>query len=334
MSQTYEHITVKEHPELSVIIVSYNTCELTLRAVGSVLDQEGTALEVIVVDNASSDGSVKALTKEFPQVRLLAQTQNLGFAQACNLAAGAARGRFFLLLNPDAYPLPGALAAILNFAIRRPDAKIWGGRALHPNGKLNPRSCARRPTLWSVISQSAGLASLIPHSDFFNSEAMPSWDRDEERCVDIVIGHFFLIGRNDWFELDGFDPSYFMYGEDVDLCLRAVDVGARPAITHKAEVVHEEGASQSHISRSAQILAARIRYSGRHLPKHHRFIAVWAIRLGVILRLLAYGATCLFPQHRGQHHRLRQIWEMRELWWNGYPDRVGSVVVQNTGYNF
>lgn len=312
-------------PDLSVIIVSHNTRSLTLRAVETVFDQKGPMMEVIVVDNGSADGSAKALMKKWPRVRVLALQSNLGFARACNLAAGVARGRYLLLLNSDAYPIPGALAAILDFAQRWPNARIWGGRALHPNGKLNPRSCARRPTLWSVVSQALGLAAANPYSEFFNPEAMPSWCRSDERHVDIVIGHFLLIEQNEWRRLGGFDPAYFMYGEDVDLCLRAARFGARPAITPNAEVVHDEGSSQSQASRNAQILAARIRYSGRHLPKKQRWIAIWSIRLGVGLRLIIYGATGLFSRRQGHYHRLYQIWETRNFWWHGYPDSGGSI---------
>lgn len=325
MTETLDHFEYETSPELSVIIVSYNTSKLTLRAVGAVLDQKGPVLEVIVVDNASSDGSAQALAQTWPQVQLIALQHNLGFARACNLAAGVARGRFLLLLNSDAYPVPGALDAILDFARRWPYAGIWGGRALHPDGQLNPRSCSRRPTLWSVISQAAGLSALFPNSEFFNAEAMPGWCRSDERHVDIVIGHFLLIEQNEWKRLGGFDPAYFMYGEDVDLCLRAARIGARPAITPKAEVVHDEGSSQSQAPRDAQILAARIRYSVRHLPKKQQWIATWCIRSGVGLRLISYGATRIFFRRQGHYHRLSQIWETRKFWWHGYPDSIGSI---------
>lgn len=325
MPDALDHFDAETSPDLSVIIVSYNTCALTLRAVGAVLDQVGPVLEVIVVDNASSDGSAEALSQKWPQVQLIALRNNLGFARACNLAAGLARGRFLLLLNPDAYPVPGALDAILDFARRWPNAGIWGGRAVHPNGKFNPRSCARRPTLWSVISQAAGLSALFRSSEVFNPEAMPGWCRSDERYVDIVIGHFLLIEQKEWKRLGGFDPAYFMYGEDVDLCLRAARNGARPAITPNAEVVHDEGSSQSQAPREAQILAARIRYSGRHLPKNQQWVAIWSIRLGVGLRLILYGATRLFSRRHGHFQRLYQIWKMRNFWWHGYPDSESSI---------
>jgi N-acetylglucosaminyl-diphospho-decaprenol L-rhamnosyltransferase len=307
-------------PELSVIIVSYQTCALTLRAIESALSQHGPCLEVIVVDNASTDGTASAIARCFPQVCLLEQAQNLGFARANNLAARRARGRFLLLLNPDAVALPGAFAEIIGFAHLWPDAMIWGGRVVDADGKTNPRSCARRPSLWSVIAQAAGLSVLWPGVPFFNSEAMPGWDRDGMRHVDIVIGCLLLIRREDWHRLGGFDPAYFMYGEDVDLCLRAARLGGRPAITPRAMILHDEGASQPRGPREVQLLAARIRYLRQHLPRFHKAPAVWVIRLGAILRLTCYFILAPLPGRLPHLARVKHIWAMRDLWWNGYSD--------------
>lgn len=307
-------------PDLSVIIVSYQTCALTLRAIESALSQHGPSLEVIVVDNASTDGSAEAIARTFPQVRVIAMADNLGFARANNLAAKHARGRFLLLLNPDTVVLPGAFSEITKFAQAWPDAMIWGGRVVDSDGKVKLRSCARRPSLWSVVTQAAGLAALWPTVPFWNAEAMPDWNRDETRHVDIVIGCFLMIRREDWSRLGGFDPAYFMYGEDVDLCLRAARLGGRPAITPQAMILHEEGASQPHGSRGVQILAARIRYLRQHLPRFQKALAVWVVRLGVILRLTCYFITALSPGRMTQLARMKHIWIMRSLWWSGYPD--------------
>ena len=313
-------MTARNVLDLTVIIVSYQTCALTLRAIEAALAQQGPDVEVIVVDNASTDGTAAAIARQFPQVRLMGQDSNLGFARANNLAARAARGRFLLLLNPDTVALPGAFAEITGFADLWPHAMIWGGRVVDSDGRTNPRSCARRPTLWSVIAQAAGLAALWPGLPIFNPEAMPGWDRDEMRHVDIVIGCFLLIRREDWHRLGGFDPAYFMFGEDVDLCLRATRAGAQPAITPRAMIRHEEGASQPRAPREAQLLAARIRLVRRHLPPLHRAPAVWAVRLGVILRLACCALTAPLPGRPAHLARMRQVWAMRGLWWNGYGD--------------
>lgn len=318
-------------PELSVIIVSYQTCALTLRAIESALSQHGPRLEVIVVDNASTDGTAATIAQVFPQVSLLAQADNLGFGRACNLAARIARGKFLLLLNPDAVALPGAFDEIVNFAHLWPHAMIWGGRVVDEDGRTNPRSCARRPSLWSVIAQAAGLSTLFPGVSFFNLEAMPGWDRDGTRHVDIVLGCFLLILRKDWHRLGGFDPAYFMYGEDVDLCLRAARVGARPAITPRAMILHNEGASQPCSPREVQLLAARIRYLRQHLPHLHTASAVWMIRLGAVLRLTCYLILARLPGSSPHLARVKYIWAMRETWWNGYSDHTMETKSAGTG---
>ena len=307
-------------PDLSVLIVSYQTRALTLDAVAAALAQTGPTVEVIVVDNASTDGSARAIADRFAGVTLLAQTRNLGFARACNLAAGRARGDYLLLLNPDTRACPGTFAALMDFARRHPQAGIWGGRTLDPQGRLDPRSCAGRPSLWSILAQAAGLATLWPQSRLFNPEALPGWARDTPRQVAVVIGCFLLIRRDFWQALGGFDPAYFMYGEDVDLCLRAARAGARPAITPEATIVHAAGASQPAAPREIQVLAGRIRTVRRHLPRWQQGLAVWAIRLGVGLRLGCYRAASLFPQARPHRDRQRQVWARRAEWWHGYPD--------------
>lgn len=300
---------------LSVIIVSFNTRELTLAAIDAVLRQLGSDGEIIVVDNASTDGSASAIARDFPQVNLLALDDNIGFARANNLAAKQARGRLLLLLNPDTLLQPGAIAAMLDFARRRPDARIWGGRTLRPDGRPDPRSCARRPSLWSVFSMSVGLASIFPGSTFCNPEAMPNWGRDDERDVDIVIGCFLMIGRSDWQSLHGFDPAFFMYGEEVDLCLRARAIGARPAICPEAQIIHFDGASQDAAPRMVQVLAARILNCRRHLPRGQSRLAVGFIRYGVFLRLILYH---LVPGASHGRERLRRVYRMRRAWWSGY----------------
>ncbi len=307
---------------LSIIIISFNTCDLTLGAIASVISQIGGDGEIIVVDNASSDDSAVRIAEHFPQVTLLALRHNIGFGRANNLAAEQARGRYLLLLNSDTLVQPGAIAALLDFAHRRPEARIWGGRTLAADGRLNPRSCARRPGLWSVIAVALGLAHLFPASPYCNPEAMPRWARDDERGVDIVTGCFLMIGGEDWQKLGGFDPAYFMYGEEVDLCLRARRRGARPAICPRATIIHFEGASQAAAPRMAQILAGRIRYCRSHLPPRHRRLAIWFIRAGVLLRL---GLYLLAPCQSEGRRRLQQVHRLRGVWWNGYPDHNGQA---------
>ncbi|KAB2846675.1 MAG: glycosyltransferase family 2 protein, partial [Hyphomicrobiaceae bacterium] len=232
-------------PQVSIIVVSYNTKSETLACLASVAKETpALAHELIVVDNNSPDGSAEAIAQACPGARLHALKDNLGFARANNLAALEARGEYLLLLNPDTVVLDRAIERLAAFAENTPGAGIWGGRTLFGNLKLDPTSAWRRMTPWSLFCRASGLSAALPRSRFFNSEEMPDWDRSSEREVDIVTGCFLLIRRELWQRLGGFDPVFFMYGEEADLCLRARQMGARPRITPTSTIIHLGGASE------------------------------------------------------------------------------------------
>ena len=221
----------QEDPALTIIVVNWNTREMTLDCIRSVYQQtHDTSFELIVVDNGSEDQSAEAIRREYPQVRLLDEKVNHGFAVANNIAAAIARGRRLLLLNSDTVVLDRAIDRIWTFAESCPDAGVWGGRTVWGDGSLNPTSAWVAQSTWSVACFAFGLTRLFPRSNFFNVEAMGAWGRDSVREVDIVTGCFLMIDTDLWRRLDGFDARYFMYGEEADLCLRAKDVGARPMV--------------------------------------------------------------------------------------------------------
>ncbi|MBP1807494.1 glycosyltransferase family 2 protein [Rubellimicrobium aerolatum] len=305
-------------PEVCVVVVSYDTADLTCAALASL--EAGTAVphELVVVDNASGDGSAERIRREFPRARLLALDRNLGFARANNLAAGLSSAPYLLLLNPDTLVPPGAVEALLDFARRRPGAGIWGGRTVHADGRLNPTSLWRRATPWSLFCNGFGLAALWPRSALANPEACPRFARDHEREVDIVTGCFLLIERGLWDRLGGFDPAFFVYGEEADLCLRARALGARPAFTPAATIVHLTGASQPNEPRQMQLLAARIRLARRHLPARQRRLAVAIIRGGVAFKAAVARVAPSLARRSATLSASRAAWSDRARWWDGY----------------
>ncbi|MEL6103970.1 MAG: glycosyltransferase family 2 protein, partial [Pseudomonadota bacterium] len=138
-------------PTVSVVVVSYNTKEMTLECLRSVCRETSVPYQLIVVDNASTDGSPDAIAQEFPDVDFLREPENFGFALANNKAITEyARGEYVLLLNPDTVVLDGAIDKVVAFARANPMARIWGGRTLFGDRSLNPTSCWRRLTLWNV----------------------------------------------------------------------------------------------------------------------------------------------------------------------------------------
>lgn len=304
-------------PALTIIVVSYNTRDMTLDCLRSVRDRTRTPHEVIVVDNASSDGSAEAIAAEFPGMRLMAETENHGFAKANNLAAEHARGEYLLLLNPDTLILGEAVDRLLAFARANPAARIWGGRTLNADHTLNPTCCWRRMTLWNVFCRTSGLSGLFPRSETFNAEAYGGWPRDTVREVDIVTGCFLMICRDFWTALGGFDLTYFMYGEEADLCLRAARRGARPLFTPEAEIVHYDGASDTvRAERMVRILRAKTQVIRDHFPAPLRPAGLALFRLWPFSRWIS--ASAFRP---GEQARIwGEIWKRRAEWRHGFPD--------------
>ena len=313
---------VPVQPAVSILIISYNTREMTLACLRSVAAETRAAHEVIVLDNASADGSAAAIAAAFPGVTLLAETRNHGFAAANNIAAKHATAPFLLLLNPDTVVLDGALDRLLAFAGRAPAARIWGGRTVFADGSLNPSSCWRRMTLWSLFCGATGLSGLFRKSPFFNAEAYGGWDRRTEREVDIVTGCLFLIARADWDALGGFDPAFFMYGEEADLCLRAQGtLGARPRITPDAAIVHYNGASQTvRADKMVRLLRAKHDLIARHFPAWQRPPARLLFAAGPVFRRLGFGLAARLGLRRNAPEEARvwnEIWARRREWRTG-----------------
>jgi GT2 family glycosyltransferase len=313
--------------ELSVLVVNWNTREMTLACLRSLYAETARVrLEVILVDNGSADGSAEAIAAEFPQVRLLAEPMNHGFSEANNIAAGAANGRYLLLLNTDTLVLDGAVDRLVEFARKRPDAGIWGGKTVFADGSINPTSYWGRITPWSSFCLSVGLTALAPRSRLFNPEGVGRWSRTAERQVDIVSGCFFLIEAALWRRLGGFDRSFFMYGEEADLCARARAEGARPMISNDAVIVHHGGASASRRTDTiAYVFGARIGLVNRHIGGLRGRFARAMIIFAAFWRSILYGvAARLLPRSRlkAAAEQWKEVWERRGEWKNGPPART------------
>jgi GT2 family glycosyltransferase len=304
--------------DLTIVVVSYNTRDYILPCLESVYgDTRGVRFEVIVVDNASADGSADAIAARFPEVRLIRSERNLGFAAGNNLAVEQARGRFILLLNPDTVVFGGTIEAATRFFEAHPEAGIVGGRTLFADGSLNPTSCWAQPTLWSVLCRAVGLSRLFRGTRLFDPEALGDWDRDSAREVDIVTGCFLLISLDLWKRLGGFDSRFFMYGEEVDLCLRARKLGARPMITPAATLVHHGGASEPVLEdKLIRVLTARTRLMRMHWKPSAAWLGTWLTALGCGFRglvgrlLLATGA----PFDAATADGLAAAWRRRREW--------------------
>ena len=319
---TVERSVVRpRHLDVSILIVSYNTREMTLACLKSVFEQtSGIDFEVIVVDNASTDGSAEAIAQAFPQVRLIAGGGNLGFAGGNNRAAQEARklseSDFLLLLNPDTHVLEGAIQRLHEFAQQHPEAAIFGGRTCFENRQLNPASCWGKPTVRSVWFAGLGLTALFPNSTFLNPEGYGGWKRDTVRQVDFVSGCFLLIRRKLWEGLGGFDPAFFMYGEEADLCWRAAKAGHRCMICPEARIVHYGGASETvRADKMVKLFIAKARLFGKHWKRGAVPFGVWALHGWALIRVVAFGVLSLVQaEKKEQFATWRSVWRRRGEW--------------------
>ena len=309
-------------PVVSILVISYNTREMTLDCLASVIAETTVPHELIVLDNASADGSAAAIAEAFPGLRLIASPDNLGFAKGNNVAAREAKGEYILLLNPDTLVLDHAIDRIVAFAGRTPAAGIWGGRTLHGDRTLNPGSVFGALTLWSLFCRASGLALIFRKNAFFNPEEMGDWDRGDERTVDVVQGSFFLMRRAFWEELDGFDARFVMYGEEADLCRRAIARGARPRMTPEATIVHFHGASSRRAAREIMTLKAQATMIRRHFPAWQRPLGLFLLGFWPWSRMVSGGALARLSgrAHFAEAARIwGDVWRARGDWRRGYP---------------
>lgn len=305
---------------ISTLIISYNTREKTLACLESVCAwTRETDCEVIVLDNASTDDSAEAVAERFPDVKLIASESNHGFARGNNIAAEQATGKYLLLLNPDTVVLDGAIDRLVAFAEADGGGNIYGGRTLFSDGSLNPTSCWRRPSLWSLLCVALGLNQVFPKSEVFNRDWMPSYGRDEVKEVDIISGCFLLIGRDNWERLGGFDERFFMYGEEFDLCLRAARLGMKCKVCPEATIIHHGGASErTRADKTVKLFQTKVLLMREHWSRPAAWLGVGLLRLWTWTRRVGGAVAGLWSQGAKQTGRTwREVGRRRREWRRG-----------------
>jgi GT2 family glycosyltransferase len=298
-------------PDVSVIIVSYNTRELLRECIESILCEQGDglAVEVIVVDNASADGSAAMVAERFPQVRLIANPDNRGFGAACNQGLEVAQGRYALILNADILAQPGALQRLVEFMDAHPDAAICGGQLRYPDGRIQP-SCARDLTLWWVFCEQSMLAKLFPRTRLFGGYWRTHWDFSATIETEQVMGACMMLRR----PFPRFDEDYFLYCEDTDLCYRVRQAGGKIYYVHDAVFVHHLGASGE--PQRAQMVIYYNRGKERYFRKFHGAwqarVCRWLNKGGALLRvLLGLGGVMLtLGRHAGFRRYAATFWQV------------------------
>lgn len=220
-------------PDVSVIIVNWNARDYLLKCLGSLPSGLGSLeAEVIVVDNASSDGSAQAVRERFPEVKVLQQDENLGFAKANNIGMRESKGRYICLVNSDVVVLGGCLEELLRFLERHPVAALAGPRVLNPDESLQP-TCRRFPSLGGSLLSAVGL-------DGWNY-----FSHDRTARVEALSGCLLMARRKAVDEVGMLDERFFFYAEDKDWCKRFHDAGHEVWYCTEAEAVHYGGSSSA-----------------------------------------------------------------------------------------
>ena len=274
--------------DLSVCIASFNTRELLKRTIKAVLDDaQGLNLEVIVIDNASSDGSGTMVRDTFPGVRLESNSENRFFTAAYNRAFNLSQGEYLLALNSDAEIQPGTLRAMLGYVRERPDVHVLTTKMLFPDGRVQ-RNCARFPTFDLLLLDHTFLAVLPRRRKLRANAWYADWDRLSEREVAVIPGSLILMSRDVFRTVGGFDERFRLYFGEDDWCYRVKQAGFKTMYAPLGGVIHPESSSVRQIQRLArriyfEDLAA---YAGKYFgPRKAQCLRIlsWPTRLGLDL---------------------------------------------------
>ncbi|WP_019180970.1 glycosyltransferase family 2 protein [Microbacterium yannicii] len=293
-------------PVAAVIIVNFNTRDETIAAVRSLRENTTALLDVVVVDNGSSDGSVDALRQAFPDIHVIAAGENLGFAAGVNLGAAHSAAPNIVLLNPDTEVLPGAIDALLAFARTHPLFGLYGGRTLRRDGSTDPSSCWGAMSLWSLMCFATGLSTVFKRSRLFDPESLGRWQRDTVREVPVITGCLLLTSRANWDRLGGMDERFFLYGEDADFSHRARRRGLYPVVVPSATIIHDVGGSTASTGRKmCMVMAGKATVLHTSWARPARAVGIRLLELGALLR--------------SRNPMWAEVWHRRRDWRSGYP---------------
>lgn len=272
--------------DLSIIIVNYNTCELTTQVLDSVYSNtRGLEFEVFVVDNASSDESVKNIRMRYPQVRIIENDTNLGFAAANNQAIAVASGQYILLLNSDTIVHNDCLPGCVEYLNQHPDTGALGCRVVLSDGQLD-HACKRGfPTPQASLFYFLKLHRLFPHSRYFGQYTLNHISEDNISEVDALTGAFMMVRKETIADIGLLDDTFFMYGEDLDWCYRIKAAGWKIIYYPEATIIHLKGGSGGRKSRKSiyEFHQSMIIFYDKHYAQKY---PVW-------VRCVIYGAVKL-----------------------------------------
>jgi GT2 family glycosyltransferase len=251
---------------VAVVIVNWNTRRLLEVCLECLFESVPAPLsEVIVVDNASTDGSVAMLREKFPAVKRILNPENVGFARAVNQGIRCSQAEYVLLLNTDAFVHPQAVATLVRVMEENPDVGAAGPRLYYADGSLQ-RACFQFPTLWTETWRCLGIDRLFPRSRILGAYQMTYWDLDDTRDVDTIMGACLLLRRKALDQVGLLDERFFMFSEEVDLCYRLKGANWKTRFVHMAEVTHLWGGSSRVVPQKSflELHKSRVMFFRKH----------------------------------------------------------------------
>ncbi len=321
--------------DLSIVIVNYNVKEFLSQCLDSIYQSKTNyGFEVIVVDNQSSDSGEAEILSQFPKVRWINNDENLGFGKANNVGFQAAQGTYTLILNPDTVLRSDTLEKSIDYLKSHPEVGGLGIQGIDGSGQFLPESKRALPTPLVALWKISGLSALFPTSKTFAKYHLGHLSKDENHEVDILVGCYMMVPTKLLLEVGGFDPRYFMYGEDIDLSYELQKTGKKNIYFADSKIIHYKGESTKRGSLNyvrmfyqAMILFAQKQFSGG---------AAWAykslIYLGIYLRaglaVVARIARSAFAPVLDAAilyfllNSVKTYWELNHRFINGgsYPD--------------
>jgi GT2 family glycosyltransferase len=254
-------------PVVSALVVSRNAKDELLQCLKSFFASADVPVEAIVVDNDSSDGAPAAVTDEFPQATVLVQSKNLGYGRAANIGLERCQGRFVLLLSPNVRLDPQCVGRLADLLLTRPDAGAAGPRLLLPDGELDPDARRAFPIPSTLFYQTVGLSKLFPRSPRFGRHNMGHLPESDVHEMDAGTAACLMLRRSALDRVGFFDPRYFMFGEDLDLCYRLKLGGWKTFYVPMASATHQ--VSPPSRDRQRQLSYERHRAMWTYHFKHH-----------------------------------------------------------------
>ena len=299
--------------DLSVIIVSWNTKGLLLQCLTSIYGRIGEqGVEVFVVDNGSTDGSREAVQEKFPNVKLIQNEKNLGFAIANNKALRLSKGKYLLLLNPDTQVKEGAVEALISFMEIHPDVGIAGAQLLNSDGSKQ-NSIANFPSLATELLNKSFLRRLFP-------KRFPGKEREHPNPIEVdsVIGACMMVKRDAMEQVGLLDEDYFLFLEETDWCLRMKKVGWRIYHVPQAEIVHFQGKTANLVRGKAKIEYYRSLYL--FFEKHRGAMQSMILKVLFFIRFsmdfIVAALPCLFTLFMQERFKRRLFTYGRLVYWH------------------